>query len=295
MQGEHPPALNEHGAAESHRVVEAVDSVTDWSPGGEPAGGRAAGLGAHVGGRCRAWAPWPARVSSVFGVGLLIGATLHCLAAPSSRSFDSRGSGGAGGSAGLEGCRTAPDAGSGAGGSEAQQTGWHGEVPMLHNDAACELWTYVAASAADDGHLAAVRLTPPSYPFVATEIQYELVGQQPDCDTGIAHRIELSSGWGVMPPATPSQILVVHDTPATERVRVVTKELVQPVELVAGMHLFVAVELVAGSSCIAACARVTDTGRDYVSTTVHEPHSWIPIASAHTSVHFRIGANGHAL
>ncbi len=217
--------------------------------------------------------------------------------------------GGAGGTAGASTTTTTPtnQGGGGTGGSSSgtggtgghggqggeAPTGWFGTTPTLTNDADCLEWMAVAPAENEAGHLYAARLTPPSYPFLVTEVQYELAGGG-DCDSSFAHRVEVFVDSATTPAASPTVTqLDIVATSGTEPVRVVTAQLPSPITLQTGEHLFVAVELVTvDTSCIAACGGATITDRDWWSNATAAPYSWASMASFQLDAHARIGANG---
>ncbi len=201
-----------------------------------------------------------------------------------------QGGGGSGGSA----SGTGGDGGQGGQGGEAP-TGWFGTIPTLNNDPDCLEWGAITPAEQEAGHLYAARLTPPSYPFEVTEVQYELMGGG-NCDSTPAHRVEVFVDSATTPPASPTITqLDIAATGATEPIRVVTVGLPSAITLQTGEHLFVAVELVnVESSCVATCGGATVADRDWWSNAVAAPYSWATLASFNFDVHARIGANGTA-
>ncbi|MBW2454903.1 MAG: hypothetical protein JRI68_10345 [Deltaproteobacteria bacterium] len=201
-----------------------------------------------------------------------------------------QGGGGAGGSS----SGTGGTGGQGGQGGEAP-TGWYGTTPTLNNDADCLVWGGISPAAGEAGHLYAARLTPPSYPFQVTEVQYELMGSG-ECDNTFAHRVEVFVDSATTPPNSPTiTLLDIAATGANETVRVVTAQLPSPITLQTGEHLFVAVELVTiETSCVAVCSNATVSDRDWWSNAVAVPYNWATLASFQFDVHARIGANGTA-
>jgi hypothetical protein len=151
----------------------------------------------------------------------------------------------------------------------------------------------LAPVSGEAGHLIAARLTPPSYPYEVTEVQYELVGAAP-CDSSFGHRVEVFVGTDDAPANDPAATRL--DVPAavtTEPVRVVQLTLPSPITLQSGEHLFVAVELVhEGTSCIGMCDGAGDWTRNYWSNAQSAPYSWAALSSFQLYAHARIGANG---
>ncbi len=200
------------------------------------------------------------------------------------------GGGGTGGSSSGSG----GSGGQGGQGGEAP-TGWFGTIPTLNNNAECLEWGAISPAEGEAGHLYAARLTPPSYPFEVTEVQYELMGGG-ECDSTTAHRVEVFVDSATTPSNSPTITqLDISATGTTEFVRVVTAQLPSPITLQTGEHLFVAVELVTiEASCIATCGGATVADRDWWSNAVAAPYSWATLASFNFDVHARIGANGTA-
>src|SRR5262245_19728844 len=139
----------------------------------------------------------------------------------SSSTSAATGSGGAGG----EGGATAPPP-------------WHDDPPTLSIAACVERNMSVVPNPGNEGHLAEVRLTPPSYPFQITGIEYELFhGMTNDggiCDATLAHRVEIYVDTAVTPSNTPT-IAAQLDLPAAavpaEATRLVKEALTMPITL----------------------------------------------------------------
>jgi hypothetical protein len=176
------------------------------------------------------------------------------------------------------------------------QSNWYESPPDLNNDPECLYPGYVYPLPGNEGHLYAVRLTPPSYPYRVTEVHYELDGSD-SCDPSAPHRVELSVGSGVEPSNTPNLVATLQ-IPAGDSAasfRVVKEQLPTPIVLQAGEQLFVAVSLPWETSCIAGCHGAQEADRDYWSNATQPPYDWVTLMSYGTDMHARIGVDGTAL
>ncbi|MEJ7733903.1 MAG: hypothetical protein WKG00_32505 [Polyangiaceae bacterium] len=224
-------------------------------------------------------------------------------AAGSSSTAASTGSGaagaaGGGGSPGVGGGGSAGEGGAGGaggeGGGETLPPGWYETPPDLANDKVCDNPSYIYPAPGEAGHLYGVRLTPPSYPYAVTSVQYELVGID-DCLVTTAHHVEVFVSTNTVPPNEPTLVASVDvaGAPAQQPSYVVQAPLPDPVVLVDGEHLFVAVELpLVEASCIAVCQDASANDRDYWSNAAVMPYDWATLASFGYPYHARIGANG---
>jgi hypothetical protein len=209
------------------------------------------------------------------------------------------GNGGTGGTGGTGGAGAAGGMG-GMGGGPPLPTGWVGDTPDLNNDAECLVWDGVSPAANENGHLYAVRLTPPSYPYTVTEVVYEMFHDGGrNCDSSRAHRVEVFVGNAATPDNNPTNPAMI-DVPAVNignGTRVVTETLPSPLTLQMGEHLFVGVEMIAGDvddgpTCLATCGGATVTDRDWWSNAAAAPYNWATLSSFGIDNHARIGANG---
>ena len=64
------------------------------------------------------------------------------------------------------------------------------------------------------GHLAAVRLTPPSYPYTVTGVRYVLA-EQKTCKSSLAHRVEIYVSNKTVPDANPTGTTTIQVPAAT--------------------------------------------------------------------------------
>ncbi len=179
---------------------------------------------------------------------------------------------------------------------------WGGTPPTLTIAPCTDANTYVSPDAGNEGQLAAGRLTPPTYPFQVTSIEYELVMNDPasaPCDATLAHRVEIYVDTNVTPSNTPV-IAATFDVAAMPGIpvnthRLVTRTLATPITLTAGQNLFVAVEL-AGTGpdhlCIPLCAGTGADDRNYWSNATMPPYNWATLASFNNMDNLRVGANG---
>ena len=202
---------------------------------------------------------------------------------------------GGGGSPGVGGGGSAGEGGAGgAGGGETLPPGWYETPPDLANDKQCDAPSYIFPGPGEAGHLYGVRLTPPSYPYAVTSVQYELAGID-DCLVTTDHHVEVFVSTNTVPPNEPTLVasLDVDGAPAQGPSYVVEAALPDELVLVDGEHLFVAVELpLEGASCIAVCQDAPVEDRDYWSNAAAMPYDWATLASFGFPYHARIGANG---
>jgi hypothetical protein len=213
-------------------------------------------------------------------------------ASTATASSSGAGAAGGGGSAGIGGGGSAGEGGSGGG--IMLPPGWYEAPPDLANDKACDDPSFIYPAPGEAGHLYGVRLTPPSYPYVVTSIQYELVGLE-SCLITTDHRVEVFVSTDIVPPGTPTLLasIDVQGAAAQGPSLVVESPLVDDLVLQDGEHLFVAVELpLVEASCIAVCRDAPVADRDFWSNGVAPPYPWATLASFGYQYHARIGANG---
>lgn len=183
-------------------------------------------------------------------------------------------------------------------------TGGIGEQVLTINTGACDSTAIVPTDPGDEKALATTRLTPPSYPFTITDIQYVLGTSAPECHTGLAHGVDLFVGTAVIPPPSP---MVLHhfDNAAvanTAADRIVTLQVNPPVTLQSGEHLFIAVKF-AGTFpsdllCLGACGPPPMSYQDdrtYLGKPNAPPYQWVTLGSFGNSfkTNWKIDATGH--
>jgi hypothetical protein len=174
--------------------------------------------------------------------------------------------------------------------------------PDLTNNETCPEAHVVAPAETEQNHLAAARLTPPSYPYVVTGIQYVLNGGAQgdiECQTGLAHQVHVFKGPDVTPPATIENDTVI-DVDLGQAVMVITvvQQLVTPITLEQGEHLFIAVQM-AGTHpdvlCVGACSGPAyQEDRNYWSNAADPPYPWPTLGSFGLKMNYRFDALGHA-
>jgi hypothetical protein len=164
------------------------------------------------------------------------------------------------------------------------------------------------------GQWYATRLTPPSYPFVVAQVDYEILhgmlGGQ-DCHADYAHRVQIYKSTtldGGAPPVTPTVLadVAVSAGAAANHVSVVT--LPSPVTLAAGEDLFVAVEMVgtvvdggadggpAHSICLSICGGQSNAPltRDWWSNATSPPYgNWRSLPSYGITTPSKVGATSN--
>jgi hypothetical protein len=160
----------------------------------------------------------------------------------------------------------------------------------------------VSPGPTEDGHLAAARLTPKSYPFTVTQIRYALLPAVPSvkCDTGLAHRVEVFVAKAKAPPASPTVTHTLQNPKVVNGsvIRVITHDLIPPLTLQQGDELFVSVELRYASassfSCLRSCWLPTaPTERDYWSNAKTAPYPWVKLSSFGVTAFYSTQALGY--
>ncbi len=152
---------------------------------------------------------------------------------------------------------------------------------------ACEACsaTVIPSYPSDLGRRYAVRIEPPTRPYLIDAIGYGLDGGNAACMAGLAHRVELYRGPGDEPPALPGQTealvatLDVDPSVDLER-RTVAWPLEPPLELGPNDNLFVAVTLSQGGNRRGLCFRACPTAppdTDFLTSDLVEPFLWLPL------------------
>jgi hypothetical protein len=197
-----------------------------------------------------------------------------------------------GGEASTGGAEPAGQGGSGGGGYRGPNT------VVTNSDSTCN-WLSWSADEGEENHLAAARLTPPSYPFVIVFVRYTLLGYLEQCDPGLAHGVDVFVGSDVAPPATPTVIqhIDVAMTNNDEQQRVMLHELSTPLTLNEGEHIFVAVRMTGTNPqpllCVQSCSGPAyQQDRNYWSNAVAPPYPWTMLGRF-TGRNFAFEAIGH--
>ncbi|MAD61891.1 MAG: hypothetical protein CMH49_10345 [Myxococcales bacterium] len=170
----------------------------------------------------------------------------------------------------------------------------------------CEQVSALAPYLPDEaGHHAGSLLTPPTYPFTVSLIEYTLE-EPPDiasCNSELAHRLELSvlSAEQELPsqPSLEAIRSVTLEIPAansdTER-RVILQNLIDPLILNEGERLLISISLMAEGDqhlCIAVCEDQSPvSGLELWSNSAQAPYNWVGIDSFDISSEFMIKAIG---
>lgn len=182
-------------------------------------------------------------------------------------------------------------------GTLASETVFCGDLALTNNDATCVLTT-VFPYAGEEGHWAAARLVPPSWPFTVTAVRYSLYGSG-YCDNGLAHTLELFVGTGDVPPERPVPLfsVAVPETAAEIGDRVFDVVLPAPIGLQTDEVLWVAVQNsgIAGvrSTCFTACAGpAVDDHTNYWSNADHPPYPWVTLQSFGIAANYTFCADG---
>lgn len=168
-----------------------------------------------------------------------------------------------------------------------------GQVILSNAPRPCERRTTISPYLPDEaGHHAGSILTPSSYPFTVSMIEYTLEEPPdiPSCKSELAHRLELSVLSAEQPPpASPSSEAIRHislEVPQamapTER-RVILQNLADPITLNEGERLLVSVSLIAEGAdhlCIAACEdEPARRGAEFWSNAPQAPYDWAELGS----------------
>jgi len=184
-----------------------------------------------------------------------------------------------------------------------------GELVMLGNTPSCPVKAEAGPSLPQEaGHLAATVLTPDTYPFAVSHVQYGLARKPiADCVNTYAHRVEIFVTEGGKPPPKPSTDASTFVSIAVEEsfedidLRVLEPKLDPPIVLTDGQSLVVAVSLEADvdanlSLCLASCVGAAIPGVDYWSYAAAEPYKWVDlVANYNWPANFKIYAFGTAL
>ena len=178
---------------------------------------------------------------------------------------------------------------------------WLGGAPTLTIADCVDEGGATIPNMGNEGHLAAVRLTPPSYPFEVTGVAYVIAhADGGKCNGKVAHRLELYVETAAAPSNMPT-IAAQIDVPASSaepgNFRLIEQQLAAPITLNQGESLFVAVELAgtpAEHICIMNCEGTGDDDRNYWSNATAAPYNWATLASFGNATNLRIGASGSA-
>jgi hypothetical protein len=235
-------------------------------------------------------------------VSLVISASIALYATGCDGGGGGGGGGGTGGGASSSSSATTSSGSSSSSTSSSSSSSSGGPVTLTNNDASCAA-TAVSPAAGEETHLAAVRLTPLSYPVEITGVDYILRGGTEngiECENGLAHGVDLFVGSDVTPAATP-QVHEHWDVPAqapTTMDRTIHLDLVKPVTLQTGEHLFVAVKMAGAVPkvlCVGGCqGDAVEEDRNYWSNAGAPPYPWATLASFGIDINYRIDAVGVA-
>ena len=159
---------------------------------------------------------------------------------------------------------------------------------------------YVSASNHEFGHWAGVHLTPSSYPFTVQKVRYALNAIDPNCDMGLAHKVEIYKNSSGTPDATPQVVSSINQPadaalsakPRGNAVQWREVSLATPVTLTAGEHLYVDIEMVGNVTTAARlCLGMTDSatsgksecagtaGQNFWSQAASPPYTWVELST----------------
>jgi hypothetical protein len=174
-----------------------------------------------------------------------------------------------------------------------------GEVTLTNEPVTCAMPGYTFADAANAGHYAAARLTPPRFPFTVTSVQYTVMHNPDKCNADQVHEVLVFTSTAATPPGMPSGETISVPAPATPTEvgtgRFVELTLSSPIVVSAGEELFVAVQMVrsSGPLCIEECLDPGDEQRNWWSAAATPPFPWRTLASYGNEGTLTMGAVGH--
>ncbi len=152
---------------------------------------------------------------------------------------------------------------------------------------------YTGPALGEDGHLAATRLVPSTYPATVGKVRYQIVVTSV-CQP-YAHRVDVFKASTVVPPADPT-VIESFNVPANAQGPDFKIELTltNPITLTAGEYLFVAVEQKRSGlnyTCVATCGGPNQhTDRNYWSNADTIPYLWATMASFNIKTDFIVEA-----
>jgi len=184
---------------------------------------------------------------------------------------------------------TTVDASTSADASQGYDAGLGGT--WLSNAPPADPPTLLAPDPGEEGHRAAARLTPPSYPFEVSQLRY-MVGDGPagnvECSGTLSHLVEIYVDSAAAPPESPNPAFSVTIPTGTPEMighigRTILQEVSPPVRLEQDEHLFVAVQL-CGTHPDVLCLQVNsgdpyDSDRNYWSSAATAPYGWTELDS----------------
>jgi hypothetical protein len=162
----------------------------------------------------------------------------------------------------------------------------------------------------EEGYFVAARLTPPSYPFVVTQLQYTLLGNYTElgylCSNILEHQVAVEVSTAPTPdndPETSGTLIGSITVPAgvtmtDERLVEINLEPSDTIVLQEGQHIFISVELAGTDTemiCLGLCMDNGIGDRNYWSNSAIIPYSWVPLESfgAGYFSNFKIEATGY--
>lgn len=137
--------------------------------------------------------------------------------------------------------------------------------------------TVIGPASGEGNHWAAVRLTPPSYPFHVRRIQYTTVSGA-SCMAGARHFVSVTMAMTNVPPSA-GLSYGTFDVPSagTTSPRVVTIDLPTEVVVPSGWYFYVEVQFTSSPSesppCLLGCAN-EDPGTNFISNAQSPPFIW---------------------
>lgn len=164
------------------------------------------------------------------------------------------------------------------------------ENTLIQGDPECPAGSTnsIVPSAEEVGYRAAVRLTPPSWPYQVTALRAVLAHDLgAGCDASMAHTLEAFVSSDLAPPATwapdASVTLGAEEVDEADGVRIADGLLETPLVLGDGEHLFVAVRIEEsddGRTCTTICSTAeAEADRNYWSNAADGELPWPTMSS----------------
>jgi hypothetical protein len=144
----------------------------------------------------------------------------------------------------------------------------------------CSVYNQLYPGVGEEGHWAASRITPSNTPFTLEKVVIE-VSDDAFCDGGQSFTAEVWIETALSPSASPT-VLERFDLPAASPaggLRSLEATLSTPVMVDGGEHIFISLQLADDSACIRTCADAGAIDRNYWSSAVTPPFSWVTLQS----------------
>ncbi len=163
--------------------------------------------------------------------------------------------------------------------------GPHQEAEVWNGDGLAEYCKWhngVFPVAGEEGHMVAVALDPPGYPFTVTQVQHQMEYSPNYCNGGRAHAVEywVTSAQDALPPsgASDGQIWVDEDPTQATNSRWVTVDM-PDVVINYGEVIWLAIKLPTTDTCVAMCSGMAGVNDNYWSNAASPQYPWVDLAS----------------